>query len=61
MPDYQLSDGVVINTDNFSAEELQTFFQDYPNATLFQNGAAGTGAPVVPEINQAPGNGHTTF
>ena len=58
MPDYQLPNGEIVNTDNFSAEELERFFQDFPDATTnFQNGAAGTGAPVVPETNQVPSNG----
>ena len=62
MPDYQLPNGEIVNTDNFSAEELERFFQDFPDATTnFQNGAAGTGAPVVPETNQVPSNGVYDF
>ena len=65
MPKYRTKDGI-IDTDTLSESQLVSFEFDYPDAVLiqeedFQNGTVGTGAPVVPETNQAPSNGVYDF
>jgi hypothetical protein len=57
---YKTKDGI-IDVSDYSFSELSEFTVKYPNAELleedFQNGTVGTGAPVVPETNQAPEDG----
>ena len=52
MPDYKLLNGGIVNTDDYSQEQMDNFLNDFPGATLveedFQNGAAGTDAPATP-------------
>ena len=64
MPKYKTKDGVV-DTTGYTESQMLDFNYDYPDAVLieedFQNGTAGTGAPVVPGINQAPVNGGYDF
>ena len=52
MPDYKLINGGIVNTDDYSQEQLDNFLKDFPGSTLveedFQDGAAGTDAPATP-------------
>ena len=61
---YKTKDGI-IDVSNYSFSELSNFNTQYPDAEIieedFQNGTAGTGAPVVPGTNQAPSNGAYDF
>ena len=54
MPDYKLINGGIVNTDDYSQEQLDNFLKDFPGSTLveedFQDGAAGTDAPATPAM-----------
>lgn len=60
MPKYKLNDGTVVDTSNFSEEEMESWlFNNVENIDLnydFQNGAAGTDASATP-VNNPASNG----
>ena len=60
MSKYKLENGQIVDTTEYTENQLTYFLGEHPDAQLveedFQNGAAGTGAPVVPGTSQAPDN-----